>query len=115
MQALTDLHVSPEVDRLMEEFSKTLRKIHETERLLRTNEEAAQKRSAQLKPTDFGWPDWVEPHMFVTHQGIVELTSIKDRLQAQMRRELNPGKKPAQVEAPPRPAVGGREPGETDS
>jgi hypothetical protein len=71
VQALTDLHVSPEVDRLMEEFSKTLRKIHEMERLLRMNEEAAQERSAQLKPTDFGWPDWVEPHMFVTHQGIV--------------------------------------------
>lgn len=35
VQALTDLHVSPEVDRLMEEFSKTLRKIHETERLLK--------------------------------------------------------------------------------
>ena len=59
VHALVDLHASPEVDRLVKEFSETLRKIYKTEVLLRMNDDAAQKRASTLtRPTSAGRTGW---------------------------------------------------------
>jgi len=59
VHALVDRHASPEVDRLVKEFSETLRKIYKTEVLLRMNDDAAQKRASTLtRPTSAGRTGW---------------------------------------------------------
>jgi hypothetical protein len=92
-QALVDLHASPEVDAMMNEFADTLRKIDDAETALKMNEDAGRKQGSDRDPNDFGWPTWAEAYKFVSRDGIDQLRAIKNRMREQMRRELNPGTK----------------------
>ena len=69
---MVDLHASPEVDGLVEEFADRLRLIYNTELVLQMNENAGKIRGEDLDPKAFGFASWVEPHVYVfyrQHQG----------------------------------------------
>jgi hypothetical protein len=53
-QALVDIHASPEVDRLICEFSGKLREIENAEFALRMNDDRIKTRGQDLDPTDLG-------------------------------------------------------------
>jgi hypothetical protein len=90
-QALVDIHASPEVNQLVEEFSEKFRNIENAEFALRANDKSVKTRGQDLDAKAYGFPDWVEPGVFVSLDGIKQLRDIKDRLRQQMRQELNPG------------------------
>lgn len=92
-QTLVDLHASPEVDRLIDEFGKMLLRIRNVDLDLRANEWTAERRDEGWDPAPDGFADSGEATRYVSEYGIAELRDIKDRLRQQMRTELNPGTK----------------------
>ena len=92
-QTLVDLHASPEVNRLIDEFGKTLLRIRNVDLDLRANERTAERRDEDWDPAPDGFADSAEATRYVAEYGINELRQIKDRLRQQMRTELNPGTK----------------------
>jgi hypothetical protein len=55
-KALVDIHASPEVDRLLDEFADKLRPIDSTEMVLRMNDKAGKTRGQDLDPKELASP-----------------------------------------------------------